>query len=303
MLSAIFAHLMNKGSKFLNWIILAILSIIWGTSFILIKKGLESFSSFQVGSLRILITFLFLLPVALRNIKKINRENLRSLLIIGFIGSGFPAILYPLAQTHLDSSVAGMLNSLTPVFTLLLGVSFYSRKVNKRQVAGLVLGFIGAAGLIYNGSFSFNAYGLLIVLATSFYGISSNQVALVKGMNGLTITSLAFLFIGPLAGISLIFTDFNAAMETENFLRNLAFVGILAVFGTGIALAIFNVLILRTSPIFGSSVTYLIPIVAVLWGISDEESIKSFMIISVICILAGVYLINIKATPKKDRRE
>ncbi len=303
MLSAIFAQHMNKGSKFLNWIILAILSIIWGTSFILIKKGLESFSSFQVGSLRILITFLFLLPVALRNIKKINRENLRSLLIIGFIGSGFPSILYPLAQTHLDSSVAGMLNSLTPVFTLLLGVSFYSRKANTKQFAGIVLGFIGAAGLIYNGSFSFNAYGLLIVLATSFYGISSNQVALVKEMNGLTITSLAFLFIGPLAGISLIFTDFTAAMETENFLRNLAFVGILAVFGTGIALAIFNVLILRTSPMFGSSVTYLIPIVAVLWGIFDAESIKSFMIISVFCILAGVYLINIKATSKKDRRE
>lgn len=294
---------MKNRSRVLNWIILAALAVIWGTSFILIKKGLESFSSFQVGTLRIFITFMFLLPVAIKNIKKINKKNITSLLIIGVLGSGFPAILYPLAQTHIESSVAGMLNSLTPVFTLLLGIFFYSRKASIKQVVGISLGFIGAAGLMYNGSLSFNIYGLLIVLATSFYGISSNQVSTIKDMNGLTITSLAFLLIGPIAGICLAFTDINAAMETDFWVRNLFYIVILSVFGTGLALGIFNILILRTSPIFASSVTYLIPIVAIIWGLIDGESITSFLIVSVFCILCGVYLSTRKKSQEKLNSE
>lgn len=289
---------MIKSSKFINWAILLILAVIWGTSFILIKKGLESFNSFQIANLRIFISFVFLLPIALKNIKRINGENIWSFLIIGFIGSAFPAYLYPVAQTHIESSVAGMLNSLTPVFTLVIGLLLYSRKAIAKQVFGIILGLIGAAGLIYKGSFNFDTYGLLIVLATLFYGISSNQVAKVKGMNGVVITSLAFLFIGPIAGVNLLFSDFSAAIETENWIQNLSYIGILSVFGSGIALAIFNILILRTTPIFASSVTYLIPIVATLWGVLDGEIITSFMIISVICILLGVYLTNLRSKRK-----
>jgi drug/metabolite transporter (DMT)-like permease len=132
--------------------------------------------------------------------------------------------------------------------------------------------------------------GLFIVLATIFYGLSSNEVTKIKGMNGLVITSLAFFLIGPIAGINLIFSDFSAVIETENWLRNLGFIAILSVFGSGIAVALFTVLILRTSPVFAVSVTYLAPLVAAFWGIIDGENITSFMIISVICILSGVYL-------------
>ena len=187
-----------------------------------------------------------------------------------------------------------MLNSLTPVFTLVIGIALYSRKAILRQVLGILLGFIGAAGLLYKGSFSFDTYGLLIVLATFFYGISSNQVTRLKGINGLVITSLAFLFIGPFAGINLLLSDFSAVVETEHWVRNFAFIGILSIFGSGLALAIFNVLILRTTPVFASSVTYLIPIIASLWGLFDGEDITSSMIISVICILVGVYLTSRK---------
>lgn len=151
---------MVKSTKAINWLILIVLAFIWGTSFILIKKGLESFNSFQIASLRIFISFVFLLPVAIRHIKLVNRSNIASFLIIGFIGSAFPAFLYPVAQTNIESSVAGMLNSLTPVFTLLFGLFFYSRKAKIHQVLGIILGFIGAAGLIYKGSFNFNTYGL-----------------------------------------------------------------------------------------------------------------------------------------------
>jgi drug/metabolite transporter (DMT)-like permease len=291
---------MGKSSKVINWLILGVLALIWGTSFILIKKGLESFNSFQIASLRIFISFVFLLPIAIKNIRLINKHNIGSFLIIGFIGSAFPAFLYPIAQTKIDSSVAGMLNSLTPVFTLLFGMFFYSRKAKSPQVLGIVLGFIGAAGLLYKGSFSFNYYGLYIVLATMFYGISSNQVALLKNMNGIVITSLAFLFIGPISGINLLTSDFSEAVQTANWVRNLGYIAILSIFGSGMALAIFNILILRTNPVFASSVTYLIPIVATIWGLIDGESITSFMIISVICILAGVYLATLHAKRKKS---
>ena len=276
--------------KLINWSILILLSLIWGSSFILMKKGLRSFDSIQIASLRIFISYLFLMPLAIANIRKTNRDNLSSLIIIGLIGNALPAFLYPFAQRRIDSSVAGMLNALTPLFTLLAGLVLYGRKVRWSQVTGIVIGLTGAAGLLYRDSFSFDSLGLCIVLATFFYGISSNQVTLIKNINGAVITSLAFFLIGPLAGLSLLISDFGPALQTENWLQNLGFISILSIFGSGIAVGLFNILILRTSPVFASSVTYLAPIVSTLWGFADGENITLFMIISVICILAGVYL-------------
>jgi len=283
--------------RIINWSILIFLSLTWGTSFILMKKGLRSFDSLQIASLRIFISYIFLLPVAIINIRKINRANLISLVIIGLVGNALPALLYPLAQREIESSVAGMLNALTPLFTLLTGVLLYKRKAGWNQVIGILLGLAGAAGLLYRGSFSFDPLGLLIILATFFYGISSNQVTLIKNMNGVVITALAFFITGPFAGISLLVSDFGPAMETENWLTNLGFIAILSVFGSGIAVGLFNILIIRTSPVYAVSVTYLAPVVSLLWGFSDGELITPFMIISVICILAGVYLTIRRKTP------
>lgn len=280
----------NKNDRLVNWAILLTLALIWGTSFILIKRGLRSFSSTQIASLRVFITFMVLLPVSIRHLRKVGRNNITSLLIIGIIGNALPAYLYPAAQTRIDSSVAGMLNSLTPVFTLVFGIFIYRRRATLNQVAGILLGLIGAAGLLYRGDLSFDPYGLLIVLATLFYGISSNQVTRIKGMSGLAITSLAFFFIGPIAGINLVLSDFSAAMETDQWLLNLGYISILAIVGSALALALFNILIIRTSPVFAVTVTYLAPLISTMWGIADGEFITSFMIISVFCILAGVYM-------------
>jgi drug/metabolite transporter (DMT)-like permease len=283
---------MAEKRKIWHWLVLGILSLIWGTSYILMKKGLESFSSMQVGSLRITITFLCLLPIALRNLKYLTKTNILSLLIIGLFGSVIPAFLFPLAETRISSSLAGMLNSLSPVFTLVLGVAFYKRKAIKAQIAGVVLGLIGAAGLLYSGSLTFNLYGLLVVLATVLYGLSSNEVSKVKGINGFKITALSFFVSSPPAIIYLFFSDFSTPLKTENWIRNLCFIGILAILGSATALAIFYVLIRDTSPVFGSMVTYLIPIIATLWGFADNEHFSSSMIISVVFIFAGVFIIN-----------
>ena len=283
---------MAEGKKLWHWLVLGILSLIWGTSYILMKKGLESFSVFQVASLRILISFLCLLPVAIHSLHRLKREDIPSILIIGFLGSGIPAFLFPLAQTRIDSSVAGMLNSLSPVFTLTMGILMYQRKAIRSQTAGVFLGLLGAAGLLYSGSFTFNYYGLFVVLATLLYGISSNEVGRVQGFNGLEITSLAFFVLGPFAIATLLLTDLQAPLVTEHWMRNLGFIAILSVCGSAIALALFYRLIRDTSPVFASMTTYFIPIVATFWGLSDNERLTSTMLISVLLILAGVYLIN-----------
>lgn len=283
---------MQIRTKKWHWIIVGLLSLIWGTSYILMKKGLESFTSNQIGSLRIIISFICLLPVAIKNLPKINRENIISIAIIAFFGSGIPAFLFPLAQTRIDSSLAGMLNSLSPVFTLFIGIMFYGQKVIKSQVAGVFLGLLGAAGLLYSGSLSFNLYGLLVVIATILYGISANEAVKIKGINGLQLTALAFFMLSPFAVGVLLLTDIHAATETAHWMRNLGFIAILSVVGSAIALAMYYFLISETSPVFAAMTTYLIPIVATLWGITDGEQLTYSMIFSVIIILAGVYLIN-----------
>lgn len=284
--------IMKRERKILPWIVIAALSAIWGTSYILMKRGLESFSSVQVGALRILISSLFLLPVAIKNLPEMNRNNLLSISIVGLFGSGIPAFLFPLAQTRISSSLTGMLNSLSPVFTLVVGILFYKRAAVKAQIAGIFLGLVGAVGLLYSGSFSFNYFGLFIVLATILSGISSNEVSRVKGINGLQITSLAFLLISPIAIVYLLFSDFSNVQSTNHWLRNLGCITLLAVMGSAIAFSLFNFLVRETSPVFGSMVSYFIPIVSTLWGLADNERFTHSMFISAIVILAGVYIIN-----------
>ncbi len=283
---------MAEERKIWHWLVIAVLSLIWGTSYILMKKGLESFSSLQIGSLRILITFLCLLPVAIHNINKLNRKNIVSILIIGFFGSGIPAFLFPLAQTKISSTLAGMLNSLSPVFTLVIGIFFYNHKPIKSQIIGVFLGLVGAIGLLYSGSFSFNYFGLLVILATILYGISSNEVSKVAGINGLQITALAFMVISPVAITYLLFSDFSQVRSTGPWLENLGCIVLLAVMGSAVALALFYLLIRDTSPVFGSMVTYFIPIISTMWGLADNEILTPSMFFSIAVILAGVYIIN-----------
>jgi drug/metabolite transporter (DMT)-like permease len=283
---------MAEKRKIWHWIALLILSLIWGTSYILMKKGLESFSPLQVGALRIVITFICLLPVALKHFHYLNRTNILSIIIIGLFGSVIPAFLFPLAETKITSSLAGMINSLSPVFALLFSITIYKQKAIKTQITGVFLGLLGAIGLLYTGSFTFNMFGLLVVLATVLSGISSNEVSKVKKLNGVKISALSFFVTSPLAIIFLAFSDLSSPMHTENWVRNLCFIGILAVLGSATALAIYYLLIRDTSPVFASSVTYFIPIVATLWGFADNEHFSSSMLISVIFIFAGVFIIN-----------
>ena len=294
----------NLNNKIWQWITLIFLSLIWGSSFILMKKGLRSYSHDQVAAFRIFISFLAFLPFGIKNLKKVTKKNIFSLLIVGFIGSTVPAFLFAKAQTNIDSGLAGVLNSMTPFFTLIIGLIFYKSTAKLINAIGIFLGLIGALGLIIytsNGSDilgGINYYGLFIVIATICYGINVNQVKYkIKGLNGLELTSMAFMFVGPFAGIYLLFTDFSFALSTHDYVLNLIYIAILAVIGTVLALVIFNTLIQYTSALFGASVTYVIPIFAIAWGIFDGEKITVIQFLWIGLILIGVYLVN-KRTKK-----
>lgn len=284
-------------NKAWQWAILLFLSLIWGTSFILMKRGLESYSHSQVAAFRIFFSFVFMLPVTIRNIKVINRDNLLSLMIVGLIGFAIPAFLFTKAQTRIDSSLAGMLNSLTPLFTLFVGILFYRNRAGWMSIAGLIMGLIGAVGLMWNGDMNvfrgINVFALFIVAATICYGINVNEIKFkLADLSSLEITSLAFLFTGPIAGIYLLFTDFTPVTETPDYLLNLVYIALLALFSSVIAVLIFNHLIKYTTTLFATSVTYVIPLFAIMWGVIDGESIRLVQLIWITVILLGVYLVN-----------
>jgi len=293
---------MLRKKKILHFLAVALLSLIWGTSYILMKKGLRSYSFVQLASLRILISFVCLLPIAIRSLPKFTRKSFISILIIAFFGSGIPAFLYPLAETRIDSSLTGMLNSLSSAFTMVIGILFYRRKAIRSQIAGVILGFIGAAGLLYNGSLTINYYGLFVVLATLMNGISNNEVSRVEGLNGLEITSLAFFVLSPFALVVLLGTDIHAVFLTPHWLLNFGYIAILSIVGSAFANAIYYFVVRDTSPMIASIVAYFIPIVATLWGLSDNERLAPHMLIAVLLILAGVYLINRPGVLQKIRK-
>ena len=294
---------MMWGKRWFQFTILMILAFIWGSSFILMKIGMLSFSSDQAAALRILMASLVLMPIAIKQVKKLQRKDLKSILIAGFIGSFFPAFLFMKAETRIDSSLAGMLNSLTPVFTLIIGLLFHRTAFRWLQVVGLLLGLTGATGLILTGDGfhlgTVNSYALFIVLATCFYAISINQIkAKLSHLTGVQVTSLSFMFIGPVALIYLLTTRFDLVAVNPGWPLHLLALAALAIVGTALAMLLMNSLIRHSSAVAASSVTYVIPIFAIMWGLLYGEKITLLHIICMCFILTGVYLINWKRAKK-----
>lgn len=286
-------------SDLTSWFLLIFLSIIWGSSFILMKKGLLAFSPAEVAGIRILSASVFLLPVALRNLKNIKKKQWQFLFISGFFGSLLPAFLFPLAQTRIDSGITGVLNALTPLFTILLGVFFFHLRLNIRIITGIITGFLGSVILVLaDGSgdiTKINLFALFILLATLFYGLNVNIIKYFLGdIKPVHITSVSMLLIGPFAFLYLVlFSNIKATvMSQDQALISLFYIVILGVVGTAIAMILFNHLIKLTNTVFASSVTYLIPIIAVIWGIIDGETLRLAQYGGMAAIIIGVLVAN-----------
>lgn len=269
------------------------------------KRGLDVYSSDEVAGLRILIAFLFLSPLVFRHVKKIQLPNWKGFLGMGMFGNFIPAFLFTKAETGISSSLAGILNSLTPFFALLIGLVIFKTRTELIRIIGLIIGFAGAVGLMLVGKDENTTtnlfYGSYILLATFSYGLSVNIIKSQLGkVNSVTATVWAMLFIGPLAGIYVFgFTDFTARLATCPMAwQSLGYISILAIFGTSISVIIFNILIKNTNVLFASSVTYLIPIVAIVWGAIDGDKISVLHFVWIGLILFGVFLVNKKKASK-----
>lgn len=277
-----------------------ILALIWGSSFILIKKGLIVYSAAEVGAIRIVAAYLFLIPMALKSIKSIVRKEWLYLFVVGMFGSFLPSFLFAAAQTQIPSSIAGILNALTPIFTMLMGVLIFSQRSTLKVVVGLFLGFLGSVVLIFSGgtgNIEFNAYALFVVLATMFYAANLNLIKFkLADTSAREITSISLFIVGPIATAHLMLnTDFiHKTINIDGALLALGALILLGVLGTAIALILFNHLVKLTSPIFTSSVTYIIPIVAVIWGLIDGERLFFGHYLGMSFIILGVYLVNRK---------
>lgn len=289
----------NNDSILLAWLILFVLVLTWGSSFILIKKGLITYTAVQVGVLRIGIASLALLPLAVKHIKRFPKRKWKYILLSGIVGNLIPAYLFAQAETGIDSSLAGVLNSMTPLFTLLLGLAFFQQKITRSNTIGIIVALIGAFGLISvsgGNEFSFNLkYSLLVFIATICYAININMVKrFLQDVPALLITVYAFFVIGIFSWLVLLTgTDFVArTAEHPQALSSLGFIAILAVIGTAVAMILFNHLIRITNAVFASSVTYLMPIMAVIWGVLDGEAFESIFLVWIGLILGGVFLVN-----------
>ena len=284
--------------KNLSWLFLVTLALIWGSSFILMKKALISLSSIQVGALRILISGIFLLVIGYKRIPKIQKRHWFYLILNGFIGSFIPVFLYVFAVENIDSAIVSILNSLTPLNTLVVGALFFSLSFQKKQLIGILIGLFGTLILILNGaSLHPNQnywFSGLVIVATICYAFNVNILKrYLQDLDALSISVGNFLFLIIPAFIVLFSTGFFTEYTLNEFgLKALGYVGILAILGTGVAVIIYSRLTQITTPVFSSSVTYLIPVVAISWGLLDGEKITFVQLLAGLIIIIGVYLVN-----------
>lgn len=286
---------MNVNS--LKWVYLIVLSIIWGSSFILIKKGLIGLTPVQLGAIRIIFTSFFLFIVGFKRVQHIKLKEWKWVILTGLLGTFFPAFLFAFAETEIDSSIASILNSLVPLNTIILGFFIFKITSTKRQVLGIFIGLIGTLLLVLNGA-SINPdqnyrYVILVIIATFMYAASVNILKrYLQHVNALTIAVGNFAVILIPALVILICSGFFKAdvLSAPSLKPALFYMLLLSLFGTAIAKVIFNKLVHIATPVFASSVTYLMTIIAVFWGILDGEHFGFLQAIATLTILIGVYL-------------
>ncbi len=289
--------------KIINWGIFIVLSLIWGSSFKLMKLGMEALSPYQVAALRMISAGIILLPFAVTAYKKIPQNKIGLIFLSGIFGNFFPAFLFCLAEVKIDSSLAGILNALTPLFTILIGIMFFKMQVSANRYTGVIVGFVGLTLLFLskgNITLSYLSFALLVLLATVFYGINVNIIGRYFQKTGsLNIASLAFCMLIPPSLIVLWMTGyFNNPVLQKSFLLATGASTVLGVFGTALASVLFYVLVKRSGSLFASTVTYGIPFVAVFWGLLSGEKITLLQVGCLGIILIGVYLAS-KTDSKK----
>jgi drug/metabolite transporter (DMT)-like permease len=291
---------LNKG--LLNWAIFTALSVIWGSSFILMKEGLLNLSPYQVASLRIVFSGIVLLPTALKNFRQVPKNKIGIIFLSGLLGSLLPAYLFCIAEEGIDSALAGTLNSLTPIFVIITGTLFFKSSTSFNKVLGIIISFTGSILLLLSkGQVATNQNLLFVgyvVLATIFYGINVNMVhQQLHHIGSLKIAAIA-LTINAIPALAVLAATgyFNLPLTNAGVLWSTSAAAVLGVMGTAVASVIFYMLVKRAGAVFASMVTYGIPLVAIIWGIIYKENVGWKQVLCLVIILAGVYIANRKKT-------
>lgn len=294
-------HLDYKDTmKNFKWLLLFILSLTWGSSFILIKKALLGFSPMEIGALRIIFAGIILFFIGIKKFKHIDKKHWKPLFIVAIFGTFFPVFLFSYAITEIDSSIAAVLNSLTPLITMVLGVFFFNFSFSKKQALGVFIGLFGTLLLLYQNALANptknHLYAFLIFIAATGYAFSVNYLKKkFKDLDTVSITSATFTLLIPFAIIVLSFSGFFERDLTEKInYTSLGYVIILAAIGTSMAMLLFNKLIQISSPVFSASVSYLITLVAVAWGVFDGEKLGWTQ-----CLAAGLIIWGVVIAQKK----
>ena len=281
-----------------KWVLLVLLSVIWGSSFILIKKSLEHFNPYEVGALRVLIAGIILLPLAILNIRKFPKKNLKWLILAALTGNFIPMFLFPIAETEVSSSIAGIINSMMPIFVIIVGALLWKFQTTKRQVIGVIISFTGACILAFSGGeggeFKLIPI-LLLLLATLFYAISTTTVkSKLSDVPAKILSAFVFSFVLMLPSvIALVFAGFFNNFEVNSgFWEGLGFVSLLSIFGTGLAMMLNYKLLSVSTPLFASTVTLLMPVVAIIWGLLDGEKLTLMQGFGGVIILAGLIFLR-----------
>ena len=284
-----------------KWVYLIALSLIWGSSFILIKKSLIGLSPLQVGSLRIVFSSIMIFLIAFNKIKTIQKDKWKWIAVSAIIGTFLPAFLFAFAETQIDSAVAAILNSLVPMNTVLIGLAVFKISTTKTQSLGVIIGFIGTSVLIISGS-DLNPdqnylYSGLVIICSILYATNVNLIKKhLFDVNAVAIAAGQFFVIFVPSIIVLVYSGFfDLEFRNNDILYDsLLYVLLLSFFGTAMAKILFNKLIQISSPVFASSVTYSMLIISVLWGILDGELFNINQAVATILIIIGVYLSNKK---------
>lgn len=288
-------------NKAINWLLFIVLCFIWGSSFVLMKEGLQFLTAFQVASLRIITSGLILLPTALRSFRKIPAQKLLFVFMSGVLGSLLPAYLFCIAEESIDSSLAGVLNALTPIFVIIIGAIFFQTKTTAVKILGIAIAFSGSVLLFFSQpDFSHNSNTtsvLLVVLATLLYGINVNMVHRnLANIPSLQIASVALSLNSVPALLVLLITGyFKLNFQNRGILVSTGYSALLGIAGTAVATILFYMLMKRAGSVFASMVTYGIPVVAIGWGIIYGETVGWKQAFCMLVLLLGVYVANRKA--------
>lgn len=284
------------------WGFLIVLALIWGSSFILIKRGLVVFSPGEVGAFRIVAAGLFLLPLSLPRLKNLNRKQVQNLIVVGFVGSFIPAFLFAKAQTQLSSALTGVFNAMTPLFVVVIGALFFNSRITRKNSFGLFIAFIGVVillsvkeGVGFGSLTDINSYAFYVLLACACYGLNLNIIKFrFVELKPVAITAISLTMVLPLALIYLFsFTQFSFKLtHVEGAALAAGYIAVLGIVGTALALILFNVMVKVATPVFASSVTYLIPIVAIMWGLLDGEQLLAGHYLGIAAVIFGVWVGN-----------